>query len=67
LTLSPDHPTDVVPTRNIGGRPKGATNAAKERKKKRKLEASNEAGVKFMQAKQSHQGKKYGALKKYFQ
>jgi len=48
----------------MGGRPKGATNAAKERKKKRKLEASNEAAVKFMQAKQSHQGKKYGALKK---
>jgi hypothetical protein len=32
-TLSPDHPTDVVPARNIGGRPKGATNAVKECKK----------------------------------
>jgi hypothetical protein len=32
--------------------------------KKWKLEASNEATVKFMQARQSHQGRRHGALKK---
>ena len=35
-TLSPDHPTDVVPARNIGGRPKGATIAEGTQKKNRK-------------------------------
>jgi hypothetical protein len=33
LSLSSDHPKDTVPTRNIGGRPKGAANKAKEHRK----------------------------------
>jgi hypothetical protein len=56
--------TDYVPARNIGGRPKEATNAAKESRIKRKLEALNEAAVQFMQAKQIDQARKHGTLKK---
>jgi hypothetical protein len=41
LTLSSDHPTDFVPTGNIGGRQKGQL-MQQRNAKKWKLEASNE-------------------------
>jgi hypothetical protein len=64
LTNSSNDSPESIPARNIGGRPKGATNAAKESRIKRKLEALNEAAVQFMQAKQIDQAKKHGTLKK---
>ena len=63
-TDSSNDSPEIVPARNIGGRPKGATNAAKESRIKRKLEALNEAAVQFMQAKQIDQARKHGTLKK---
>jgi hypothetical protein len=59
-----ENETEIGPTRNIGGRPKGTTNSAKESMKKRKLEALNEAAIKFMEAKESNISKRHGTLQK---
>jgi hypothetical protein len=53
LTISSNYSLESIPAKNIGGRPKGATNAAKESRIKRKLEALNEV-----------QARKHGTLKK---
>jgi hypothetical protein len=58
LTISSNYSPEIVPARNIGGRPKGAANAAKEIRIKRKLKALNEAAVHIYQA------RKHGTLKK---
>jgi hypothetical protein len=53
----------IIVRRNIGGRPIGSTNVNKAAKKKRKLEALNEAATMYSEAKENKISTKHGKLK----